>query len=180
MPKRSSFWWTAARRLVASAVGPLLLISGFLALEAAGALPRCNCGWCFGVALGYARSLTPHRPAGLESRAISALRAISSAQSLFREGHKDRVRGYGSLAQLGTAGLVDPHLASGVREGYRFYSQPSSLYTWWAFAEPTRPGCTGDRVFYTDERGQIFYTVGSYPITRGVAEVRSHFLPVGQ
>ena len=107
MPKRSSFWWTAARRLVASAVGPLLLISGFLALEAAGALPRCNCGWCFGVALGYARSLTPHRPAGLESRAISALRAISSAQSLFREGHKDRVRGYGSLAQLGTAVLVD-------------------------------------------------------------------------
>lgn len=184
MPKRS-VWWTAVQRLFAALFCLLLLGGGFLALEVGGAFPSCNCGQCHGFLLALAREVLPGRPPGNESRAIGSLKAISAAQSLYREGDKDcdGVLDYGNLTQLGEASLIDSALASGTKQGYRFRSLPGPApqFTWWAFAVPTRPGCTGDRAFYTNHTGVIFYTSSGSPIgPKGVAVVASHLRPIGQ
>ena len=144
-----------ARQLCAGLFAALLLALGFLALAEAGAFPSCACGGCRGLIPGLARQVrerfVQRRGQGAESAAIGSLRAISSAQSVFREADRDRdgVLDYAHLAELGRAELIDEVLATGVKQGYRFSSAPGPApqFTWWAFAEPTRPGCTGDRAF---------------------------------
>ena len=54
-------------------------------------------------------------------------------------------------------------LGSGTRHGYSF--EASSSFTrpfelWFAVANPTEPGKSGDRSFATNQAGVIFYTTG--------------------
>lgn len=105
-----------------------------------------------------------------ESAAVGALKTIGSAQSLFREGDKDGDGDldYGNLQQLGNAiggALVDPVLAGGVKSGYNFACNAGTnnttqahLYTWWGSANPTVPTTTGDRYFWTNHTGVIYFT----------------------
>jgi hypothetical protein len=115
------------------------------------------------LALGH---LTEHRKNRNETQAIGALKAIGSAQALFREADKDGDGSldYGTLAELGssgTTGLIDAVLASGTKDGYLFeatYGATTSEFIWYATARPVLPGVSGDRYFATNHEGVTFAT----------------------
>jgi hypothetical protein len=102
------------------------------------------------------------RKMGNEAAAIGALKAISSAQSLFREGDKDRnnILDYASgLEDLGKCNLIDAILASGTKQGYRFAVTSGAKapeFTWMAVASPLQPGKTGNRHFAVNHTGVIY------------------------
>ncbi|HBP22495.1 MAG TPA: hypothetical protein DEA08_32540 [Planctomycetes bacterium] len=101
---------------------------------------------------------------GNEAAAIGALRAISSAQALFREGDKDNdgtLQYAGDLAALGKTNLIDSVLASGKKNGYRFKvvraKGDTGQFCWMATASPIEPGVTGERHFATNHSGVTWY-----------------------
>lgn len=105
-----------------------------------------------------------------EGRAIGALKELQTAQSLFREADAegDGVYDYAQdLHELGAAGLIDPDLARGARDGYRFTVDASPTkpeFLWLATASPLEPGVTGDHYFATNHTGVIHYTLeGPHP-----------------
>ena len=102
------------------------------------------------------------RQRAAESAAIGALQAISDAQSQFREGDAegDGVLDYGTLCELARAGLLEEGLAGGVLEGYELVVQPgpSPEFTWWAMARPLEPGQEGQRSFFINYTGVIYFT----------------------
>lgn len=91
------------------------------------------------------------------SHAVASLKAISSAQSLFREGDKDQdgVLDYASLAELGSHHLVDGVLASGAKQGYRYEVRSGGTFTWCATATPEDPEVY-ERSFFTNHEGVIY------------------------
>jgi hypothetical protein len=129
------------------------------------------------VAFGNLREVNKN---GNETGAISALGEISEAQSLFREGdlERDGNLDYGTLAELGAAGLIDATLASGSRGGYLFeasHSPTTSEFLWYAVARPEELGVTGDRLFGANQQGNVFYTTA----TQLVVDPRTCEVPVG-
>jgi prepilin-type N-terminal cleavage/methylation domain-containing protein len=99
-----------------------------------------------------------------ESSAIAALKAIATAQSMFRledpegDGNQDFAT---SLGELGRASLVDSNLAKGTSNGYGFTIVSATPFEWQARAEPLIPGRLGGRYFFVDESGVIrFNTTG--------------------
>lgn len=130
---------------------------------------------------------TPEQVArGNEAAAIGALRAISSAQSLFREGDKDsnNVLDYAdSLEALGKPDLIDRVLAKGTKNGYRFVvcraEGDSGQFCWMATASPVTPGKTGDRHFATNQSGVIFYSDKPIPLDLKQCEIKGA-KPVGR
>ena len=124
----------------------LMIVIAIIAIIAAIAIPN----------------LIEARKHGNESAAIGSLKAISSAQSLFREGDKDGngVLDYGNLTQLSQQSLVDGVLGAGVKQGYNFTASAGTnvQFTWDADGVPSVVTTTGDRYFYTDHTGVIFYT----------------------
>jgi hypothetical protein len=124
-----------------------------------------------------------------ETSAIGALKTISSAQALFREGDKenDGNLDYGTLAELGaagTTGLIDAVLASGTKQGYLFqggYGLSTSEFIWFATAEPMLPGTTGDRYFAVNQEGVVYYTTSSpFSLNLGDCSMPPGALPVGR
>jgi len=124
-----------------------------------------------------------------QSAGISGLWAISSAQSLFREGDKDDngVLDYGTLDQLRRYKLIGEELGSGVYEGYEFYvgvsDGPKGQFSWWALARPVPDGpCAEGRSFFTNQEGVIRYSMARIYLTdidpSGAAN--SAWPPVGQ
>jgi hypothetical protein len=107
------------------------------------------------------KNLIEARRGSNEASAIGALRTLTTAQSLFREGDKDKngLLDYsGSLEQLGKLSLIDGVLASGKKQGYRFVILQAGQFTWSATAEPVMPGETGKRSFFVDESGVIRFS----------------------
>jgi hypothetical protein len=84
------------------------------------------------------------------------LKAIRSAQTTFRAG-KGNGR-YGSLEDLAAAGLIDPSLAGGMKDGYRFTIKVTGS-SYHAFAVPIKygwkDGGTGSWSYYLDDTGVI-------------------------
>ncbi len=112
-------------------------------------------------------NLIEARKNGNETAAIGALKTIGAAQALFREADKesDGNLDYGTLNELaggnGGMGLVDSVLGSGKKQGYLFqasYSAATSEFLWFATANPTKPGTTGDRYFATNHEGVTYYS----------------------
>jgi len=99
-----------------------------------------------------------------ESSAIAAIRTLTTAQALFREGDKDRngVLDYArSLRDLQDGGLVDDTLGRGEWRGYRLTIHHASQFEWRGAADPIERGVTGGRSFFVDESGVIrFSTTG--------------------
>lgn len=120
-----------------------------------------------------------------EAAAIGALKTINVAQSLFREGDKERDQNfdYGTLAELSEAELVDSVLGSGRKNGYLFevrYSPQTSEFLWMATANPEEPGVTGRRYFVTNQAGVIFYSLDApFEITDD-CQVPERARPVGR
>lgn len=67
-------------------------------------------------------AVQPPRIRESQATALAGLRAIENAQRLFRssDADGDGIDDYGSLSELGAAGLIDPDLASGMAEVYAF------------------------------------------------------------
>lgn len=125
----------------------LMIVIAIIAIIAAIAIPN----------------LIEARKHGNEAAAIGALKTVTTAQSLFREGDKetDTNFDYGSLQELSNTSLIDGILGSGTKQGYTFAVFPSnstSEFLWFATANPSVPGTTGDRYFCTNQAGVVYYT----------------------
>lgn len=131
----------------------LMIVIAIIAIIAAIAIPN----------------LLDARKAANEASAIATLRAIHSAQNIYREQDKD---GNGTLdysanlVLLYTHGLVDELVGYGEKQGYGFItngdSGPTSwatLFTWSANCAPEEQGDSGDRQFRIDHTGVIRYTI---------------------
>jgi type IV pilus assembly protein PilA len=93
-----------------------------------------------------------------ESSALSILRTIHSAEATFQStvGNGE----FGTLNQLGAAGLIDPVLAGGVKAGYVFHirvepASRESSASFEATAIPLKYEQTGKRSFYVNEMGVV-------------------------
>lgn len=103
-----------------------------------------------------------------ESGAFRAMKDLIPAETLFRErsGEHGGSFRYGTLRELSDAGLLDPSLGSGTREGYLFQAQPSPTtpeFLWMAVANPIERREGARRSFVTNHQGVIYYTTeGSF------------------
>lgn len=133
-------------------------------------------------------NLLEARKHGGEATPIGALKTLNTSQTLYREGDKDKngVLDYGTLAQLSDTTLIDGVLGGGTKQGYHFTCAPSALtpeFLWFAVANPTNPGVTGDRYFCTNHAGFIYYTgVRGGPIAMNTTDcsIPTNCLPVGK
>jgi prepilin-type N-terminal cleavage/methylation domain-containing protein len=100
-------------------------------------------------------TLIEKRKGANEEAAIGALRTITTAQSLFREGDKDGngVVDYApTLHALATAGLIPPSLATGRDHGYSYnITATEDRMHWSGTAVPAAIDRSGDHVFATDD-----------------------------
>jgi prepilin-type N-terminal cleavage/methylation domain-containing protein len=126
----------------------LMIVIAIIAIIAAIAIPN----------------LIEARKGSNEAAAIGALRTMTTAQALFREGDKDKdtvlnyataVGPQGTANTLSNTGLVDGVLGSGTKQGYLFKIVTADPFTWSAQASPASPGKSGDRYFFVDESGVI-------------------------
>ena len=120
------------------------------------------------------------RMASNEASAVSSCRTINGAgvtyNSLYR-GYSNDLAEFGSpgggMPTASAAGLIDSVLASGIRSGYSFiYTRgptvpASGVVDYQLNANPSTPGATGIRYFYSDGSGVIRQS------TTGVASAAS-------
>lgn len=117
------------------------------------------------------------RKHGNEASAIGALKTIATSEAMFREGDKEQDGNldYGSLAELNDMKLIDSVLGGGTKQGYVFEVHPSATtpeFLWYATARPTTPGTTGDRFFYTNQAGVIFYSTQPFEVDPATGSVK--------
>ncbi|MBL4847519.1 MAG: hypothetical protein JKY65_18530 [Planctomycetes bacterium] len=130
-------------------------------------------------------NLLEARQNGNEAAAIGGLKAISNAQTLYREGDADgdSTLNYApALADLGQVGYIDSVLAGGVKQGYEFQASigANPEFEWWASAFPAVPGTTGSRYFYTNHSGQIWYSTTEFSLPVDLNAPPPGFLPLGR
>ncbi len=87
------------------------------------------------------------------------MRTLTGAQATYKASNTE----FGDLGELNVAGLIDSAFASGAKSGYDFTTDAdateAALY-WDATALPTVVGglgATGNRGFYTNESGVIYF-----------------------
>lgn len=134
-----------------------------LALLIVGVLLFGGCGVFAVIAAIAIPNLIEARKNGNEAAAIGALKTISTSQMLFREGDKDgdEVLDYGNLQDLSQSNLIDVVLGAGTKQGYFFevrVSPENPEFEWVAIANPAVPGKTGDRAFFINHSGVIWFT----------------------
>jgi prepilin-type N-terminal cleavage/methylation domain-containing protein len=112
-------------------------------------------------------NLLASRRAANEASAISSLRTIHSAEATYQATTGGGIN-YGSLAQLGTAGLIDSVLsgASGQKSGYDFVlTTGTQIYC--ATGAPTTPNTTGVNYFGVETDGVIYKHSAALTCTAG-------------
>ena len=102
-------------------------------------------------------NLLESKKAANEAMAISSLRTLSSAQEL----HCTRFSAYASAEELMQKGMIEDVLGRAAtggppRAGYVF-SVKAGEHEWSATAMPTHPGSTGNRSFFIDQTGIIYF-----------------------
>jgi type IV pilus assembly protein PilA len=123
----------------------LMIVIAIIAIIAAIAIPN----------------LIEARKGSNEAAAIGALRTLTTAQALFREGDKDKdtTLDYAtSLTELESTKLIDGVLGKGQKQGYNFVVAGADQFTWSCTAGPASPGKSGDRYFFVDESGVIRFS----------------------
>jgi type IV pilus assembly protein PilA len=95
-----------------------------------------------------------------EAAAASSIRAVMSAQNLYRNTYGQ----FADLADLGADYLTDQRLASGQKGGYYFDSAPGSrrAYEFTVTAEPllsVGPNASGRRCYYGDETAVVRFNM---------------------
>ncbi len=95
-----------------------------------------------------------------EASAASSIRAIMSAQSLYRNSFGT----YGVLSDLGADYLTDQRLANGEKSGYYFDTTPGAraAYEYTVTAEPVLamgPSASGARYYFGDETSVVRFSL---------------------
>jgi type IV pilus assembly protein PilA len=102
-------------------------------------------------------NLLASRKAANEGSAISSMRTVATAQQTYRLSYGGGTSYADSLANLHSNGLIiDTVLSSGKKSGYDLTlstAAPFSSFT--VQADPTSPGLSGDRHFFTDDSAVI-------------------------
>ena len=151
----------------------LMIVIAIIAILAAIAIPN----------------LIEARKHGNEAAAIGALKTISTSQAIYREGDKDGngTLDYASLDNLMTTDLIDDILGAGTKQGYYFNAGAGATtaeFLWYATANPSVPGTTGDRYFLTNQAGVIYYTTGATQAMNTtscvIPDTPTDVLPVGK
>lgn len=121
---------------------------------------------------------------GNEAAALGALKTITTAQALFREGDKDGDGNFqysGSLGALGKTQLIDEVLASGTKQGYRFElcaGSEAPEFLWMAVASPVDGK---GRHFVINQSGVIYYSnEAPFALDRVTCEIPRSATPVGK
>jgi type II secretory pathway pseudopilin PulG len=114
-------------------------------------------------------NLLASRRAANEAAAISSLRVIGNAEATYAS---TGAGGYGSLAQLFGARMIDENLASGTKNGYVFTVTVSGN-NFEATATPVSRS-HGNRSFYVSANGVIHYAPGVRPATESDPPVYSN------
>lgn len=131
-------------------------------------------------------SLIQSRKSANEGSAIESMRAIATAQEMFKgqDSDRDGRPDYGTLSELSQVQLIDAVLGSGTKTGYVFragYCPTSSEALWFAVGNPILPGHTGDRSFEMNQSGTIYYTtVGSLVLNTTNCRIDASVLPIGK
>ncbi|MBL4849234.1 MAG: DUF1559 domain-containing protein [Planctomycetes bacterium] len=121
---------------------------------------------------------------GNEATAIGALKTISVAQTLFREGDKERdgILDYAQgLGELGATHLIDKVLASGKKQGYRFvvcHSSTAPEFLWMAVASPL-DSSKGMRHFAVNHEGVVFHSKTPFELDSARCKIKGG-KPVGR
>ena len=117
-------------------------------------------------------NLLSARMAGNEASAVGSVRTLNTAcvtySSTYGTGFPALLSnlGPGSPATATTADLVDVTLASGTKSGYTFVytaaaaDASGNINSYALNANPTAPGSSGTRFFYTDQSGLITFAYG--------------------
>jgi len=113
-----------------------------------------------GISIPLYRHLHAKQRQKNEGAVIGALKAIASAQSVYREGDKDGdgVLAYApDLASLVRAGVLQSEIGDGEYHGYRIKLRRHKLqqFVWSVTAEPLTPGRTGDLFLGMSMRGVV-------------------------
>lgn len=107
---------------------------------------------------------------GFDRGAIYTLKEIHVAQQRFRKEDWDRdgIPDYASLDELGRLQRLEVKFIgdSHAREGYLFEVWRSSApgHPWWGKASPAVLGTTGDRFFYVNRKGAIYFSYVDLPL----------------
>lgn len=119
----------------------LLIVVGIIGIIAAIAIPN----------------LVASRKAANESSAISSVRTIATAQQTYRQSYGGSTTYAPDLDSLHSNGfIIDSVLSSGQKSGYNLTmtaAAPFSTFT--VQADPSSPGVSGDRHFFSDDTGVI-------------------------
>lgn len=96
--------------------------------------------------------------------ALAGIEQIALAQQLFRTSDMDGdlVDDYGTLAELGSLGLLPPGIAGGAAGGYAYSLQVSLFPSYEAIAQPLTPNM-GVLRFFVDETGVVRFTATGTP-----------------
>ena len=103
-------------------------------------------------------SFSSAKIAGNEAAAIQHLRTIGNAELIYFNSHGRK--SFGSLQQLAGDQMIDPALASGEADGYRFVvrlvaGSEATRPSYEIVATPVSYGTTGNRSFHLAADGQI-------------------------
>lgn len=117
-----------------------------------------------------------------DSAAIGSLRTINASQAVFLE--RSPLKRYGSLEELGEDHYIDNILREGFKRGYVFQVAQRTVdgvHQYWVKACPEFPGETGDRFFFTNEKGVIYETERYFePGFYKIGEIPEELHRVGQ
>ena len=114
------------------------------------------------VAYDFATFQGGHKPNN-ETLAIKSLGSINASQASYL--NQDPNHRYGTLKDLEKNAYIDNVLGSGTKEGYIFeigVSPDPNNNGYWVKASPSIPGQTGNRFFFTNQTGIIFFTVKNF------------------
>jgi prepilin-type N-terminal cleavage/methylation domain-containing protein len=119
-------------------------------------------------------NLLAARRAANEASAIASLRTIASAQGIYQSTYGNNVNFAANGPVLAANNLIDNVIgatAPAVKSGYRFTitgvaASAGVASTYEVIAEPESFGSTGDRSFYVNEDGVIYYVRAATAGTR--------------
>lgn len=116
----------------------------------------------------FVGSLTRHRP-GNEPGAIYALQTLHAGQTRFRREDLDHdgKPDFASLHELEGLEILEVRFGElHVRQGYSFevWRSDAPGHPWWGKASPTVLGTTGDRYFYVNREGAIYFSRSDLPL----------------
>jgi hypothetical protein len=112
----------------------------------------------------FLSALSPAQMQANERSAYATVSSLGRAQLLYRSDKKE----FGTLKQLGDDELISAQVASGLKSGYRFETQPGKDKTseFTVTGSPVELGKTGTKFFFVDAT-QVIRCSSAGPATSG-------------